>query len=110
MIAGVVFAGVGFELYIVEPLGRPQPQWLIAILGGPALFLAGRAPFELQVFGRISRPRLAGLLALGLLIPATWYAPPLATGAAAAVVLTGIAASDAWRSRGRVPEPPAPRI
>ncbi|SIN44669.1 low temperature requirement protein A [Micromonospora cremea] len=110
MIAGVVLAGVGFELYIVEPLGRPEPQWLIAILGGSALFLAGRAPFELQVFGRISRSRLAGLLALGLLIPATWYAPPLATGAAATVVLVGIAASDAWRARGRAPEPPAPRI
>jgi low temperature requirement protein LtrA len=42
MIGGVVLAGVGFELYITEPLGRPQPNWLIAILGGPALFLAGR--------------------------------------------------------------------
>jgi low temperature requirement protein LtrA len=64
MIADVVLAAVGFELNKVEPLSRPEPQWLIAILCGPALLLAGQAPFEFQVFGRISRSRLAGLLAL----------------------------------------------
>ncbi|MGC5018376.1 low temperature requirement protein A [Micromonospora sp. DT47] len=110
MIAGVLLAGVSFELYITEPLGRPEPSWLIAILGGPALFLAGRSFLELQVFSRVSRSRLAGLLALGLLIPATWYLPPLAAGGAAAAVLAGIAGSDAWRARGRAPEAPAPRI
>ncbi|SCG43651.1 Low temperature requirement protein LtrA [Micromonospora inositola] len=110
MIAGVFLAGVSFELYIVEPLGRPEPNWLIAILGGPALFLAGRSLLELQVFSRISRSRLAGLLALGLLIPATWHLPPLAAGGAAAAVLAGVAGSDAWRARGRAPELPAPRI
>ncbi|WP_176731782.1 low temperature requirement protein A [Micromonospora rhizosphaerae] len=110
MIAGVFLAGVGFELYIMEPLGRPEPKWLIAVLGGPALFLAGRSLFELLVFSRISRSRLAGLLALGLLLPATWYLPPLAAGGAAVAILAGIAGSDAWRARGRAPELPAPRI
>lgn len=110
MVTGVFLAGVGFALYIMEPLGRPEPKWLIVILGGPALFLAGRSLLELQVFSRISRSRLAGLLALGLLIPATWYLPPLAVGGAAAAVLAGIVASDAWRGRGRAPELPAPRI
>ncbi|WP_179802777.1 low temperature requirement protein A [Micromonospora purpureochromogenes] len=110
MIAGVFLAGVGFELYITEPLARPEPNWLIAILGGPALFLAGRSLFELQVFSRISRSRLAGLLALGLLIPATWYLPPLAAGGAAVTVLAGIAGSDVWRARGRALEAPTPRI
>ena len=65
MIAGVVLAGVGFELYIVEPLGRPEPLWLIAILGGPALFLAGRALLRTAglrpnlpiTAGRPARPR-----------------------------------------------------
>lgn len=47
MIGGVFLAGVSFELYIVEPLGRPEPDWLIAILGGLALFLAGRSLVEL---------------------------------------------------------------
>ncbi|WP_406045824.1 low temperature requirement protein A [Micromonospora sp. NBC_00898] len=108
MISGVVLSGAGFELYIINPTGRPEPNWLVAILGGPALFLVGRAPFELQVFGRISPSRLIGLLALGLLIPAVWHAPPLVAGAAATAVLVGIVVADAWRARGREPEPPAP--
>jgi low temperature requirement protein LtrA len=110
MITGVFLAGVGFELFIDGPLVGPEPLWLVVILGGPALFLAGRAPFELEVFGRISRSRLAGLLALGLLIPAIWHLPPLAAGVAVAVLLAGIAVSDAWRARGREPDQPMPRI
>ncbi|MFE9958901.1 low temperature requirement protein A [Micromonospora sp. NPDC005299] len=108
MISGVVLAGAGFELYIIEPTGRPEPNWLVAILGGPALFLLGRAPFELQVFGRISRSRLVGLLAFGLLVPAAWPAPPLVAGAGATVVLAGIAVADARRAHGRAPAPPTP--
>ncbi|MFR9779658.1 low temperature requirement protein A [Micromonospora sp. MS34] len=107
MISGVVLAGAGFELYIIEPTSRPEPNWLVAILGGPALFLLGRAPFELQVFRRISLSRLIGLLALGLLIPAVWHAPPLVAGAGATAVLAGIAVADAWHARSREPEPPA---
>ena len=110
MIAGVVLAGAGFELYITQPLARPHPQWLIAILGGPALFLIGRAALRFEVLGRVSRARLAGVLALGLLTPATWYAPPLAAGGAVAVVLAAVAGSYAWRARGRAPEQPTPRF
>jgi low temperature requirement protein LtrA len=108
MIAGVFLAGVGFDIYITDPLG--QPRLHIAVLGGPALFLLGRALLELQVFGRVSPSRLAGLLALGLLVPATRHLPPLGAGAAAAVVLAGIAGWDAWRGWGHPPELPAPRI
>jgi low temperature requirement protein LtrA len=108
MIAGVVLAGVGFELYITRPLAHPHPQWLIAILGGPALFLIGRALLRVEVLGRVSRARLASLLALAPVTPALWYAPPLAAGGAVAVVLAAIAGSYAWTTRGRAPEQPTP--
>jgi low temperature requirement protein LtrA len=110
MIAGVVLAGAGFELYITQPLGHPHPQWLIAILGGPALFLIGRVLLRLFALRRVSRARLVGPLALGLLTPAMWYAPPLAAGGAVTVVLAAIAGSYAWDIRGRAPEQPAPRF
>ncbi|GIH21432.1 low temperature requirement protein A [Rugosimonospora africana] len=110
MIVGIVLSGVGFDLYIVGPLTQPRPDFLVAILGGPALVLAGRALFERQVFSRISRSRLVGLLALGLLVPAAWYVPPLAAGGAVVVVLAAIAVWDGWRARGRAPEPPVPPI
>lgn len=108
MIAGIVLTGVGFELFIAEPLGHLPATWLIAIFGGPVLFLAGRSALEYQVFGRVSRSRLAGLVAFGLLIPAALHLQPLSAGAVAAVVLLGVAAADARRSRHRSPETPTP--
>lgn len=112
MIAGIVLTGVGYQLFITHPLGHDEPAWLFAILGGPALFLAGRTAFEFQIFGRVSRSRVAGLLALGALVPAMLQVPPLAAGGAAAAVLVAVAWSDARRSRsrGRLPESPAPPI
>jgi low temperature requirement protein LtrA len=106
MIGGVFLAGVGFDIYISDPLGQPRPH--IAIVGGPGLFLLGRALFELQVFGQVSRSRLVGLLAVWLVLPATSYLPPLAAGTAVGVVLAAIAGGDAWRARRWNPESPAP--
>ncbi|MFI5929726.1 low temperature requirement protein A [Micromonospora sp. NPDC051543] len=108
MITGIVLTGVGMELYISEPFGHLPAAWLIAILGGPALFLAGRAALEYQVFDRISRSRTAGLLALALLVPVTLALPPLPAGAAAALVLLGVAAVDTRRSRDRPREASMP--
>ncbi|MEU5784275.1 low temperature requirement protein A [Micromonospora lupini] len=108
MIAGIVLTGVGFELFITEPRGHLPAAWLIAILGGPVLFLAGRSALEYQVFARVSRTRLAGLLALGLLVPVTIRLEPLTAGAAAAVVLAAVAVGDARRSRQRPAETPRP--
>ncbi|MGW3604580.1 low temperature requirement protein A [Micromonospora sp. NPDC005161] len=110
MIAGVVLTGVGFELFITEPLGDLPAPWLIAVLGGPAVFLAGRSALEYQVFGRVSRSRTGGLLALVLLTPATLHLPPIATGAATAVVLLGVTYADARRSHRRPAEQPAPPV
>jgi low temperature requirement protein LtrA len=110
MIAGIVLSGVGFELFITEPLGDARPAWLIAILGGPALFLAARAAFEFQIFSRVSASRTGGVLALGLLAPALLYLPPLAAGGGVTAVLLAIVYSDMRRSRGRPPESPAPPV
>ncbi|MDG4811226.1 low temperature requirement protein A [Micromonospora sp. WMMD1120] len=108
MIAGIVLTGVGFELFITEPLGHLPAAWLVAILGGPALFLAGRAILEYQVFARVSRSRAAGLVALGLLTPVALRLDPLSAGGTAALVLLGVAAADTRRSRRHPPETPSP--
>ncbi|SCL18128.1 Low temperature requirement protein LtrA [Micromonospora rhizosphaerae] len=108
MVAGVVAAAVGDELVIAHPFGHTPPAWIAVILGGPALYLAGRASFEYAVFGRVSRSRPIGVLVLAALTPAMLPLPPVVVAAAAALVLTGIAISDAARARGRPPEPPSP--
>ncbi|GIH18892.1 low temperature requirement protein A [Rugosimonospora africana] len=86
------------------------PRWLIAILGGPALFLFGRAPFEREVFGRISRSRVVGVLVLGLLAAAMWHLPPLAADAAAVAALATVAGVDTRRTHARGARPPATRL
>ncbi|RKR87814.1 low temperature requirement protein LtrA [Micromonospora pisi] len=109
MIAGIVLTAVGYELSITHPLEHTSPVWLYTMLGGPALFLAGRAQFEYQVFARVSRSRIGGLIALVLLTPAMLLVPPLAVSSAAAAVLAAVALADALRSRRRtMPEAPTP--
>ena len=108
MLAGIVATAVGDQLVIAHPLGHTQPAWVAVILGGPALFLAGRAGFEYAVFARVSRERPIGVLVLAALTPPMLLMPPLLPAIAATAVLTGIAIADAARAHGRPPEPPSP--
>lgn len=100
MVAGIVAISVGAQLVIEHPFGHTQPAWVAVILGGPVLFLAGRAIFEYAVFGRVSRDCVAGVLVLAAISPATIFLPPVLVAAAAALVLAGIAVADAARARG----------
>ncbi|MFF4875354.1 low temperature requirement protein A [Micromonospora sp. NPDC000668] len=108
MIAGIVAIAVGDELIITHPFGHSDPAWIAVILGGPALFLAGRATFDFAVFGRASRPRAIGALALLALIPAMKPAPPLAVATTAALILATVAVAGTLRTRRIRPEPSRP--
>jgi low temperature requirement protein LtrA len=118
MVAGVITIGVADELVIQHPTGRPHHSWIAVILGGPAMFLAGRATFEYAVFGRLSRTRVIGTLALLAITPAMTLLPPLAVATTAAIILAcvvafilaGVAVSDLVRTRrlpSELPSPPA---
>lgn len=109
MIAGIVLTGAGFELIITAPLAGFRATGLVAILGGPALFLTGRLAVEFQIFSRVSQSHTVGILALGVLAPATLQMPPLAAGTAVVLVLLGVAAADT-RSHGRSRDEPTPPI
>jgi low temperature requirement protein LtrA len=100
-VAGIVATAVGYEFVIEHPYGHLDPAWLAVILGGPALFLAGRAAAEYAVLRRVPLSRLVGLLALAALAPALVRLSPLASGIAAAAVLAGIATADTVRPRRR---------
>ncbi|MFI7575571.1 low temperature requirement protein A [Micromonospora sp. NPDC049497] len=108
MVAGVVTTAAGFELLLHHPGGRTPPAWAAVILGGPALFLVGRALFEYEVFSRVSLSRPGGLLALLTAAPAVLFLPPWTAALAAMLVLAGVAIADARRSWGRPPEEPVP--
>ncbi|GAA4563488.1 low temperature requirement protein A [Micromonospora coerulea] len=110
MVAGVVTTAAGFDLVLHQPAGgRMPPAWAAVILGGPALFLVGRALFEYEVFSRVSLSRPGGLLALLTVVaPVALFLPPLFASLGATLVLAGVAVADYLRSRGRPPEDPSP--
>jgi low temperature requirement protein LtrA len=107
MIAGLVVASVGAELVIDDPLGHPRATATVTILGGTALFLAGRTLLQYLVFGRVSRSRVIGLIALACLLPPMLLLPPLVNAFATGAVLTGIVIADNIRVR-RHPAPISP--
>jgi low temperature requirement protein LtrA len=109
MISGVLITSIGYRLAIMDPFSRSAVGWII-VLVGPALFIAGRARFEYEVFGRVSRSRVIALLVLGAIFPLGIPAPQLASVAAVATVLFGVAVADARRAYGRPPEPAAPPL
>ncbi|MGC5052324.1 low temperature requirement protein A [Micromonospora sp. DT48] len=108
MVAGVVTTAAGFEL-VLHDLPTPTPAaWAAVILGGPALFLTGRAFFEYEVFNRVSPSRPVGVLALSTVAPAVLFLPTLAASLAAMLVLAAVALADLRRTLGRPPELPTP--
>jgi low temperature requirement protein LtrA len=108
MVAGLVAISVGDDLVIRHPSGHTQPAWIPVILGGPALFLAGRAIFQYAVFGRVSRNRVIGVFVLAAISPAMILVPPLIVAITAAAVLAGVAVADSAATRRRPDEPPSP--
>ncbi|MDG4782284.1 low temperature requirement protein A [Micromonospora sp. WMMD961] len=108
MVVGIVAVAVGYELVIEHPFGRTNGPWIPVILGGPMLFLIGRALVEHAVFDRVSHSRIIGALTLAGASPLMILLPPLAVAGTAVVVLAGIAATDAVHARGKPPERPHP--
>ncbi|MET8834205.1 low temperature requirement protein A [Micromonospora sp. NPDC004540] len=104
IVLGVLTAAVGYEVAIAEPFHRSDASLLLFVVGGPLLFLAGRARFEYEIFGRISLPRVLGGGVLLLLVPLLAHGPAVRALWVVAAVLAAVALADAWRSRGRPPE------
>ncbi|WP_279306036.1 low temperature requirement protein A, partial [Micromonospora globispora] len=100
MVVGLVSTAIGYELVLDHPLGHNHVTWIAMILGGPAIFLAGRARFEYEVFGRVSPSRWIAILVLLFLAPFLLHLAPLLSAAAAAVVLLAVAVADARRAWG----------
>ncbi|MEU7590398.1 low temperature requirement protein A [Micromonospora sp. NPDC049230] len=108
MVTGTVAVAVGYEIVIEHPFGHTQAAWIVVVLGGPMLFLIGRALVEHAVFDRVSHSRIIGALALAGASPFMILMPPLAVAGTAVAVLAGIAASDAAHAIGKPPERPHP--
>jgi low temperature requirement protein LtrA len=109
MVAGIVATSAGFELVIAHPFGRTDGASAAVILGGPALFLFGRAVFEYAVFSRVSASRPIAAVVLVAATPAVLRMPPLTVASAALLVLIAVTAIDAARTRRHPRQPLPPR-
>jgi low temperature requirement protein LtrA len=94
MVAGIIVAAVADELIITHPVDAADAATVATALGGPALFLAGHALFKWAIFGVVSVTRLVAIGALVVLVPVAFALTPLAIGAAAAIVILGVAVVD----------------
>jgi low temperature requirement protein LtrA len=109
MVAAVVEIAAGFEFVIRRPGGHTSLDWVVIIIGGPALFIVGQAFLQQAASSRISRIRLTGLVALAALAPVMLLAPPLAVAATAMTVLAGITIADAAAERRHPANEPSAR-
>ncbi len=91
MVAGIIVAAVGDELVLAHPAGHVDTHTLIAVVGGPALYLVGTGLFRWAIAGVIATSHVIGLIVLGL-IPLTATAiTPLVLTVASSLVLVCIA-------------------
>jgi low temperature requirement protein LtrA len=94
-IAGIIVVAVGDEWTLAHPTGHADLKTILAVIGGPALYLAGVLLFKLAVFRRLSPSRTTGLVLLAGLAAVSGLLAPmhLSVGATAILVLVG-----AWES------------
>jgi low temperature requirement protein LtrA len=101
LVAGIILAAVGDELVIAHPSEELPRAELLAVVGGPALYLLGLALFRLRMAGSIAWRRLGGAVAC-LLVGAVGFAlPALAVAALLVAVLAGVIGAEQLASARR---------
>jgi low temperature requirement protein LtrA len=94
MVGGIIVVAAGDEVVLSHPgaVGDVAVSWMI--LGGTALFIAGHAAFKAVIWGRISWPRVAAIVVLGLLGLLAPHVSALIIDGCAAAVVVAVAAVD----------------
>jgi len=95
MVAGIIVTAVGDELVIAHPFGHATPDTVATVLGGPALFLAGHLLFKRAVFGVWSIPRMAAIVALGIVAVIGRGWSPLAMAIVSVLIIAAVSWQDA---------------
>ncbi|MET0418691.1 MAG: low temperature requirement protein A [Actinoplanes sp.] len=89
MLAGVATTAASFDLVVDRPTGTTPVRWLMLIIGGPALFVAGRVLFAYLLSGRVPWWRAGWQLLPVVLLPWAGGWPPLLVST---IVALGLAA------------------
>ncbi|MCO5993740.1 low temperature requirement protein A [Actinoallomurus rhizosphaericola] len=98
LVAGIIVSAVADELVVAHPHGHMTGGTAAALLGGPALFVAGHALFKRAVFGHFTAARVLALLTLAVLTPLFGLFSPLGLAVLTLAILGALAG---WEVRGR---------
>ncbi|MEV4811378.1 low temperature requirement protein A [Micromonospora avicenniae] len=101
MLIGVVCVAAGADRVIHQPTGETPLREVMLMLGGPALFIIGRAFFTYRLDAGVPWHRLVWLPVLGVMVPWASNWPSVLVTAAAALVLAAVVVSDILRDRWR---------
>jgi low temperature requirement protein LtrA len=107
IVAGIILTAVGDELVIAHPTEELPSAELIAVVGGPALYLLAQAALRLRMTGAISYRRLTGAIACVLIGLVGTGAPALVVGALLIAVLVGVIVADQIAGLRRAASGPA---
>ncbi len=99
MVAGIIVTAAADDVVLTAPtaVGVASTAWLV--LGGPAMYVAGHLAFKLDVWRRVSWPRVAALAVLALLGLLAPHVTALSLSACAAATVVGVAVADFARSQ-----------
>jgi len=107
IIAGIVLTAVGDELVIAHPTEELSTAELVAVVGGPALYLLAQGVLRLRMTGQLSPRRLTGALACVVVGFIGTVTTALVVGALLVAVLVGVIVADQIARTRRTPSGPA---
>ncbi|WP_158630924.1 low temperature requirement protein A [Micromonospora inaquosa] len=87
LLVGVLVTAASFDLVVDRPSGTTPVRWLTLIIGGPLVFVLGRALFAYLLSGRVPWGRVASQLLPLLLLPWAGGWPPVLVTAIVALAL-----------------------
>ncbi|MET8045407.1 low temperature requirement protein A [Micromonospora sp. NPDC005215] len=87
LLVGVLVTAASFDLVVDRPAGTTPVRWLTLIIGGPLVFVLGRALFAYLLSGRVPWRRMAAPLLPLLLLPWAGGWPPVLVTAIVALAL-----------------------
>ncbi len=94
MVAGVIVVAAGDQLVLDRPGLVGSGPVSAMVLGGASLFLIGHALFKAVVWHTVSRARIAGVAALGLLGAVAPHVTALVLSGCTALVILAVATAD----------------
>ncbi|MGC4770076.1 low temperature requirement protein A [Micromonospora sp. DT44] len=89
LLVGVAVTAASFDLVVDRPTGTTPARWLMLIIGGPLVFVLGRALFTYLLSAHLPWRRVAWQLLPLLLLPWAGGWPPVLVTAIVALALVG---------------------